>query len=203
MSSEQLAPGPPPARCPQCGAEIHDRTAKRWVAGQPPPTSMCWLCGEDLGAAVQDRAEQIRQLTERLRLSEPRGDTPALVVFGVLALLVCLGLAFSMPGVLIVLLILVTPAFIRTLIAHVREEGAGAPASGWIVVATFLSSLGIVVMVGAAAGAAFFVTFFAICLGMLGPHSVDSTVVYSVSGGLIVGLPIAVLMFRKLWPRRS
>ena len=142
-------------------------------------------------------------------LPEARGDGPALVVFGVLAILVCLGLALEAPGVLVVLLVLATPALIRTIVALSRRQTPAAPPSGLAAVGTFLSSLGVVAMVGLASVAAFYATCFVVCLGGLslgglqGKGSENWVLVASVGAGLVPGLAVAVLLFRLFWKRKG
>ncbi len=143
-------------------------------------------------------------------LPEARGDAPALVVFGVLAILVCLGLMLEAPGVLLVLLILATPALIRTVVALSRQQTPGAPPSGLAAVGTFLSSLGVVAIIGLASAAAFYATCFAVCLGGLALHDMrgggksgEWIMVASVGAGLVPGLIVAVWLFRRFWPRRG
>ena len=142
-------------------------------------------------------------------LPEARGDAPALVVFGVLAILVCLGLALEAPGVLVVLLILATPALIRTIVGLSRRQTPAAPPTGLAAVGTFLSSLGVVAMVGLASFAAFYATCFVVCLGGLaledlhGGRSGEWILVASVGAGLVPGLAVAVLLFRLLWKRKG
>jgi hypothetical protein len=140
-------------------------------------------------------------------LPEARGDAPALVVFGVLAILVCLGLALEAPGVLVVLLSLATPALIRTIVALSRRQTPAAPPSGLAALGTFLSSLGVMAMVGLASAAAFYATCFVVCLGGLAlsdkPWGGDWILVASVGAGLVPGLAVAVLLFRLLWKRKG
>ena len=156
--------------------------------------------------------------SERFHMPESRGDAPAFVVLGILAVLVCLGLmfespglffVFEAPGILVVLLILATPALIRTVVASSRQRAAGAPQSGPAALGTFLSSLGVVAMIGVASVAAFYATCFAVCLGVLQLNdlnhgkSYEWIVVASVGAGLVPGLWIAVRLFRRLWSRKG
>ncbi len=111
MTSENITttptPEPPAPTCPECGAEIRVTGATR-----------CWLCREALTPSPDDPARRIRLPN--------RQDSPAWAAIGVLALLLCLGLVFSEAlGVLIVLLVLTTPALIRTVFASIRQREAG------------------------------------------------------------------------------
>lgn len=140
-------------------------------------------------------------------LPPARGDGVAMVVFACLGILLCLALALEAPGVLILLLILATPAWIRTLIALSRQRAAGAPPSGPVVVGTFLSSLGVVVLTAVASVAAFFATCFAVCLGGLAlsnkKSNYDMVMIAAVGAGLVPGIAIAVFLFRLFWRRKA
>ncbi len=204
MSSEQFSATPPPlpprrAKCPHCGAEIFSTSATE-----------CWLCHERITpptSTAPDTADD-RDLAALLRRPARKGDNPAWIVFGVLAILVCLGLATEGPGVLIVLLILATPALIRAALASWRQANLGAPLTGLDIAGTFLSSVGIVAVIGLASFAAFFVACFAVCLGQVAASSTgrgigDSLLYVSVGAGILPGLLVAAVLFRFLWPRRG
>ncbi|MFO0965048.1 MAG: hypothetical protein U0793_05605 [Gemmataceae bacterium] len=193
MSSEQFSAEGPRRRawCPYCGAEH--------VSARP---QKCWLCQADFGqtpeAAGQD--ERIDALTERIALPRPREEAEPLAAFGILALLICLGLALVAPGVLIIVSFLAIPAIIRT--AVVSEKKVGPL---W----TFLGSLGTVVVVGTAAFAAFFATCFVVCLGGLAledlsrGRSYEWIFVASVGAGLVPGILVMVFLFRRLWGKKA
>jgi hypothetical protein len=114
------------------------------------------------------------------------------------------------PGVLIALLVLVTPALIRTRIASSRQRAAGAPPSGpAAAVATFLSSLGVIALIGLASVAAFYATCFAVCMGGLMVEDLNHgksygwIMVASVGAGLVPGLWVAVRLCRRFWTRKG
>jgi hypothetical protein len=107
-----------------------------------------------------------------------------------------------------VLLILATPALIRTVVTTVRRDKEGAPAEGPAVLGTFLSSIGVVAMVGLASVAAFYATCFAVCLGGFAltdgkGQAADYVLVASVAAGLVPGIAVAVILFRAFWRRKA
>jgi hypothetical protein len=132
-----------------------------------------------------------------------------MAVIGALTLLVCLGLALTAPGVLIVVLILATPALIRTILQTSRPNPDNPFARGPNVATLFLSSLGIVAVVGLASGVAFFTTCFVVCLGGLSVGSLnrggpgDWILYVSVGAGGVVGLVVAICMLWLLWPQKN
>jgi hypothetical protein len=198
MTSENItptpAPGPAKPTCPECGAEIRDPSAKR-----------CWLCKEPLGERPRLSDEE---LARRIRLPSAKGDSPAWAVVAVLTLLLFGGLLFTEAyGIVIVLLIVAVPALIRTVVMASRQREAGAPADSASVLVTFLTSLGIVVVVGIAAGVAFYASCFAVCLGMFSLGGARGSEAYilpiSVGLGLIPCLLVFVLLMRRLWPRKG
>jgi len=201
MSADSFSTQPPPPRkphCPHCGADFFS----------PTPVK-CWLCQQQVapGTSTEAPADDDRGLAERIRLPEPRGDNPGWIVFGILAILLVLGLASAGPGILLVLLILAIPALIRAALAASRQAALGQPLTGLGITSTFLSSVGIVALVGLASFAAFYATCFAVCLfGMqasTGKGGYNTLTVVSVGAGLVPGLLVAFLLFRRLWPRKD
>src|SRR5205085_11029476 len=98
MSSDKVTATPPPPgkkpHCPYCGAEVH-----------APGAADCWLCVAPLGTGVVPAASVPRSgdtFTSAdvpdIRLPEARGDNPAWIAFGVLAVLLIVGLAVEAPG---------------------------------------------------------------------------------------------------------
>lgn len=203
MSSEPDSMAPPPAGeplCPHCGA-----------TNSTPAAARCWLChGElTLGVATGQSAAGGRQPRRRVRPANSTGDNPAWAVFGVLALLLAIGLALDAPGILVVLLALLTPALIRTVVASARARPRDGPPNVLTTVGVFFSSVGIVAMVGLAAVAAFFGTCFVVCfggmaLGELNQGRLGEWIWPAAFGiSLLAGLAVAVLLFRRLWPERN
>ncbi|GEM_PF-3530999 len=178
-----IAAGPPPSLLPPApprtargqadGPVCSECGAKRITSAMAP----CWLCGAILPA-----------LDSGVEGGPVRGrdDKPVFIVIGVLVVLVMLGLAFEAPGLLIVLALCATPALIRAVVISRRSSEAGYPMTAGHKFGAFLGALGATVLVGAAAGVAFFVTCFAVCLGML------TGVGYSGTAGMLI-LPVSVI----------
>ncbi len=129
------------------------------------------------------------------------GDTPAYIVFAVLAILLAIGLAIETPGVLIILLILIAPALVRTFLFKQSSPDAESPPTFMM----FLSSLGLMVIVGLAASAAFFATCFVICAGIASTNvnNYGSIFYPSVGAGIVLGLFVAYQLLRRLWDRKA
>lgn len=190
--SDQItnAPNPPPPEptCPECGAKIRGPRATR-----------CWMCQEPFTAMVRRDDGP-----NPFRLPEPKADSPAWAVFGALAILICGGLMFDAPGILVVLCILLVPALVRTLVATTRTR---APLSVGSTLLAFFSSIGIVTVVGIAATAAFLATCFAACLGgvvMSGPglRGINGILIFGCVLGGLIALVVFVLLMRALWPKK-
>jgi hypothetical protein len=172
-------------RCPYC-------QAKRISAAALP----CWLCGALLPAHDGP-----------VPAAEPaRGDNPALIALGVLALLIAVGLIIETPGLAILLAIALTPAFIRAAVASSHRQQAGQPMTGLEKVGAFLSSVGVVALVGLAAFVAFFSVCFAVCwvgLALEGYKGGEVILIASVGAGLVPAVFVFGWLIRKAWPRKG
>jgi|ERR1043165_8125750 hypothetical protein len=202
MSSEQFSEKPLPSaekRCPHCGATM------------PAAAEMCWLCREKFSVQPGTPPQYGRSSEPPASEGQAKslGDNAAWAVFGVLAIILCVALAFSAPGVLIVLLIVATPALIRTLVVGASQHDQPAQVSGPNLVQIFLSSIGIAAVVGVASFVAFFATCFVVCVGGLAlndlnhSRSYDWVVVASAGAGLVPGLLVAFSLFRYFWARKG
>lgn len=205
MSNDRFTSGPSRSvttrHCPHCDAPIKDAHPAR-----------CWLCGASLTPAeLTDRPSPSYNLVRPNRAS---GDNVGFEALGfgflvlLLLLLISVALAAESPGVLLLLLVAVTPALIRTLVTTQRQEAEGQEVTSGRAALTFLSSVGVVAIVGLAAGAAFFATCFAVCLAGIAitdlrRGSEDGILVASVGAGLVPGIAIAILLFRAFWKRRT
>jgi hypothetical protein len=194
MGSEQYSETPLPDgnRCPQCGKLM------------PAKAQLCSLCAQKhaIQEGLPTRYQDSGDLPE-LR-AEPAGDRTAWAVFGVLAILICVGLAFTAPGMLIVLLIVATPALIRALIVSSRKRDETEVAIPPSFFQIFFSSLGVAVLVGTAAAAAFFAACFVTGFGAMAlTNSIDGGVWCGIVSGAIMGLVVAVWLLRRLWSRKD
>lgn len=167
--------------CPSCGA-------KRITSAAEP----CWLCSERLPEVSQPVAGGP---------VEGRKKHPVLIGIALLVILLMVALAIETPGLLVVLAVAATPGLIRMVVVAKRDREAGQPLGAGEKVGVFLGTLGAVVMVGVAAGVAFFATCFAICLGMLaidqsGRGAGNLILPVSVLAGIIPGLFVFVYMVR-------
>lgn len=185
------APPPPEPTCPECGAVVRDRLARR-----------CWMCHEPLDASGAGGGPN------PFRLPEPRGDNPGWAVVGVLTLLLFAGLAIEAPGILVGLAVLAVPVLIRAAVVSGRSKAAGQPITPESVTLAFLTSFGIAAVVGVAAAAAFFVTCFAVCMGgaaistsRFGPG--EPWIWASIILGGLVGLVVFILLIRALSRRKG
>jgi hypothetical protein len=189
MNSEQYSETPlPEKRCPQCGERMTDET--------------CASCA--VKNAIWEGLPRHHGRDDLPYLREPYPtDTAGWAVFGVLVIFVLAGLALSVPGVLLVLLIVATPAFVRALMATSRRSDEASVALPPSFIQVFFSSLGVAAVVGIAA----MVTFFAACFvtgygAVIFSNSIEGGVTCGIVTGAICGLVMAVWAFRKIWGKK-
>jgi hypothetical protein len=212
-----------PDHCPHCGARVINREATH-----------CWLCGASLtdaapGHRPQPSAAPDEALTARPPLErrvtgrrpdrrpppeEPATDNPVIALLGLLLVFALFSLAQAGAlGFAIGLAVVVTPALARVVYFNFKQNATNKrPLTAGENVLFFFTSLGVVTMIGVAAGAAFFATCFVVCLGGLGVAAANRTggpwsgldwVLYvSVGLGLIPGIAVAVLLGRTLWAKK-
>ncbi len=191
MSSDQITTNPAspgPRRCPHCGATLHTPSATR-----------CWLCEAPITPQQTGEPDETLQLIQRPEAS----DTMSAGVFVALMLTsVAVGLLFIAPGLLIVFVLIGTPILLR----FILPGGFDAPPRAGTVVGRILTTLGIIIMIGVAAAAAFFATCFVVCLGGLGVTSLTQSATWqwipyvSIGCGTMIGLYVVyrlVLHFRS------
>jgi hypothetical protein len=196
MSSNQISETPLPPekkRCPHCG-EIMAADAE-----------VCWLCLEKY--SVQEGLAPILTPTslDKERVAADWEDSAGWRVVGFFTLALCVALAIEAPGILIVLLIVATPAVVRTVVVSRRAGPGGGEAS---VVGTFLGALGVAVLVGLASFVAFFATCFVVCLGGMTMADArrggyDSILPASVAAGLVPGIAVAIYLFKAFWIKKG
>jgi hypothetical protein len=126
-------------------------------------------------------------------------------------LAVVLGVGRMSPGVGLGLAIIATPALVRTCLAAVRRKSSGQPMTPREKLGVFAASVGVVLTVGVAAGAAFYATCW---VGFFGGAAVSSVwakgyepigwgLITGAILGIVVGLYVAYLLIRRLWPRKE
>jgi hypothetical protein len=191
MSSEQFSarPQPQPSRpdvCPECGAEILTRMARK-----------CWLCQAELVPAAQ-----LTLPLTRWPARQAAGDNIVMAILGGLALVYVAAMAKAAPGLLVVVAVLIAPAVVRTLVLAGKQQNK----EWWSAAVTFFASVGVMAMVGLVAGIAATVAFFFVCLAGFAMSSSfssgsewDKLLWLSVIIGGIIGLAVFVLLLRMLW----
>jgi hypothetical protein len=121
---------------------------------------------------------------------------------------VCLGVGVMAPGLGIALAVLVTPAFIRTAIGAARRKVEGRPMDVGQKILAFGGSVGVVTVIGVAAG----ITFFATCwAGFIGGASLGEAAgargydpltwgFYTGVGlGIVAAIFVGYLVSRRFW----
>ena len=181
--------------CPECGAEVSTEIDR------------CWLC---------DRAQDTSAADERnhaptIEPHQPQfGITSLMLTITLIA--VVLGVLRLVPGLGIALVVFVTPAFVRATVLAAREKAAGRRLGTGKKAVAFLASLGLVVSLVMAAGAAFYVT----CWGGFFVGAVVSEAAgargwnplgWGLWTGVVVGIVgqiiFTALFVRWLWKRRK
>ena len=136
----------PPVVCPHCHAE------------NPPGTLMCWIC-------LQPLAEPASRPPAVPSLAPQRTFSLGSLMLVIALIAVCFGVFRETPGLGVALVIVLAPAFLHTLRNVYRRKAEGRPMSAMEKFAVFFSALGMVMVVGTAAG----IAFFAMCwVGLFG-----------------------------------
>src|SRR5262245_58847993 len=100
----------PAARCPECGAEL--------AAGQ----TQCWLCRGTPGGEAKSEPARLPRSAAAENASAQFSLSSLMLVMTLIA--VCLGLLKVSPGYGILLIIVATPALVRTMVATTRRKQA-------------------------------------------------------------------------------
>ena len=185
-----------PAACPHCAAV------------NPPGALTCWLCQQRMEARTVPPGRRTEASPNAAAAQRTFGLSSLMLLIVLIA--VCLGVMREVPGLGIGLLLLATPAAVRTAIASSRREARGEPmrAAQWLW--AFASSLGVVIVIGVASVAAFSGLCFAgVFIGDathgLGDPYAGLAVGLFIGGG--IGLLLAIYVFyrlaRWLWPIRN
>jgi hypothetical protein len=194
MTSDRVSDATPAGRkvlhCPDCGAAVIDKRA-----------TWCWLCEAPLSGRSGIEAAG-REESRPLRLPERRDTGIGFALVGTVMLLWSLGLAIEAPGVLVVVLIVLTPVLIRTAMIVSAQKARGESPSAGPVIVQILSSVGVVALVGLASIAAFFGAFFAICLGgaAVSKNNAEWALIPALASGVVAAIFVLVALI--LWVRR-
>src|SRR5262245_31022907 len=175
---------PASPRCPECGAPLSG------------PQARCWLChGKPSDASAENPYAPPRPLA---------GENTA-VQFSLASLFllitlvaVCLGVFMIAPGLGILLVLVATPALIRTTVAVSYQKQAGAPLAPLDKVWVFFVSFFIMIAVGVAAFVAFQVVCWTGALLTQFNNPIPNVIV-GVIVGLMAAIPLAIWI---LWLTR-
>lgn len=183
------SPTPRPAICPDCGAPV--------PAGQVS----CWLCQRQQRPGDQQNPYAPPRPIPGENV--PAGISPATVISLITLAAICLGVFLLMPGLGVLLVIVLTPALIRsTRVAGYRRE-AGAPLSPGEAIGTFLISWFIMSAIGIASLVAFLVVCFAGAVAAEGAGGkIEMVLGVGVIGGLLAAIPVAIGLLRLTRPKR-
>jgi hypothetical protein len=197
MSSDQFSEKPLPQgkkRCPYCGEILKASDAA------------CWLCLENVGVQEGWPEPSPSDRANLHRTHASSGESAALAIFGILAVLWIIGTAFEAPGMLLILLVLAVPALIRAAMSAQRGADDIERTPNFFLL--FLNSLGVAALVGVASAIAFWATCVVICFGGLGlgalsNHGSGTGLLYiSVGGGIIIGVIVAGWLLYATRPRK-
>jgi hypothetical protein len=128
---------------------------------------------------------------------------------------VVLGAFRAAPGLGVLLVIVVSPAWLRTCLNAMRRRARGRPMSALDKLGLFAGSVGVVTTVLVASS----VAFYAICwagfgIGMVGsevvpqrsrpPYQAVAWGLYTgVALGIVAALVVGVFLLRRLWPQKG
>lgn len=173
-------------------------TAVFFEATMPPTCPDCKeeiLAAGELCRACQKKREATQHKTATARQSRPRVSQFGIgsMMLAVAGVGVLLGLFRAAPGLAFLLVMFLAPALIRGWVVISREQVLSmAPLSWGEKGMRFLSSLGLVIMVGLSTGVAFFATCFGIAfVGDLAGMGMDA-IASGVSLGLFVQMAVTV-----------
>lgn len=173
--------------CPSCGGENLARFDR------------CFLCDQPLFAGTAGAENPWAAPAVELKPSSTTFTLGSLML--VIALIaVCLGVLVEIPGLGVVLLLVSTPALIRTLVAVSRSKAAGRPIGGWDKVVLFAGSLWVVALIWLGSLIAFVATCFPLGFALA---QVDlNAILLAIGAGILVAGTAGFYLIRKLWPRR-
>lgn len=170
-------------------------------AANPAGSGQCWLCFHPLPAAT----ESVTGVTDTPHLvtaSAANTFTISSLMLVIALIAVCLGVMREVPGLGIALAVVSTPALVRTVFAARRREISGRPMAMGEKIFSFLGSIGVVVTVCAASGAAFASICFPIGFATF-EKSGGGGIVMAFALGILAALVVAAFLLRRLWPRKD
>lgn len=172
-------------------------------AGNDFTADRCWLCGQSLLASTRVEPQSPSSHTT-FRLNS--------LMLTITLIAVCLGVFQISLGIGFLLVTLVTPAFLRTVVAATRGRSAGQPLTTDDKLVMFAASFGLVVAISIASGVAFYATCWAgLFVGMTASEAAGARgydpLGYGLVAGLIVGigvgLVVACLLFLRFFRLRN
>lgn len=179
--------------CPQCGA-----VNANWDAN-------CWLCQQPLhsGAGVLRSAvgDDSIILAQAVEAKTQFGLSTLLIIVTVVC--ISFGLLTIAPGSIIPLLVIVTPALIRTAVA---TRLSGGPTSVGDKVAAFSASIGIIVLIWLAGLVAFATACTLIVIGGATQNfnnNIVSLLLLLGVGAAVGAFALVVWLLYKTWPRNK
>jgi len=188
--------------CPDCGSANLAESTK------------CFICGQSLISDEPRAAPQAPLAASRSpkNLSTPKTMPQAVGSLLVITLIIlCIGIGFESPGLGIGLAVVLMPALIRTLLISSEKRERGTPPTALELGAAGCGSVLVVITVGVAAAATFcgvcFAGFFGVQLAGSSFFKNDNPIQdgFVVGGfvGVVAGIFVAVILIRRLWPRKK
>jgi hypothetical protein len=179
----------PLACCPECGAGVRTDAVR------------CWLCHRELGA--RDPYSPPAEIA-LVPGSGAAQFSLATILLVTTLVAVCLGVFRISPGFGVIVVVLATPALVRTIVAGTREKQRGHRLSVAEKIGTFVASFGVMILACVAGIAAFLAACFGTCglataMNSAGPDSagpesewlfITALVVSTAIGLFVVGLVI-------------
>jgi hypothetical protein len=126
---------------------------------------------------------------------------------------VCLAVMRELTGLGVLMLLVLAPAHVRTVVAVARRKADERPMTWEETLAAFVASMGLMVVIGVAAGIAFGMSCFVGFWGGAGLHSLWPSqgpyegLAWGLFGGVALGslaaLFVIVVLLRRLWDRKD
>ncbi|MCA9190521.1 MAG: hypothetical protein KDB03_02115 [Planctomycetales bacterium] len=197
--------------CPECGASNKAVSSCCWLCQctlNPPTASHSNLA--DLPQLIPSDLIEPPPIVSNMMASGSSRWRPDAWLLTATLIVVSVGTLLTSPGLGLLVVLLATPAFVRTAVAARRRSTVGAPLSAGEKFLSFIGSLLVVITVAISAGVAFFLTCWvgfcgSLALSMASPNlkSLENqSFMIGILSGLVVGLLVAGLMFWMMFPSR-